>query len=72
MFPLTKACCKAPVNQGLYLYRLNISAGFHKSKTVFCDINRKFAVAFLNTGPTGFDSIVLCKCKHVVRCVVST
>jgi hypothetical protein len=25
-----------------------------------------------NTGLTGFDSIVLCKCKHVVRCVIST
>ncbi len=24
------------------------------------------------TGLTGFDSIVLCKYKHVVRCVIST
>ena len=23
-------------------------------------------------GPTGFDSIVLCRYKHVVRCVIST
>ena len=39
---------------------------------------RKFAVDIdLNintdqTGLTGFDSIALCKCKHVVRCVIST
>lgn len=26
----------------------------------------------LTPGPTGFDSIDLCKCKHVVRWIIST
>jgi hypothetical protein len=28
--------------------------------------------AFAITGLTGFDSIDLCKCKHVVRWIIST
>ncbi len=47
-----------------------------KNKMQFCrvfylDIGLCF-LKFYNTGLTGFDSIVLCKCKHVVRWIIST